>query len=156
MRKECIRTPASPVTANAQGDSPPSAVESMLRVARKLHRQAQTGPITTAMPAIRRAYAAGVFGEQALSAVYQKRQTLQRKHFLRTLAIEAGFADWARLLPALKTLAPEAVAHLTTLPGNFGGLNHWFSTHEEAQTFAHAHGREFVAMGQQAMVPGLD
>lgn len=159
MRKESIHTPVLPT---ADGEPPQeltqlsTAVDAMLQLARKLHRTAQKGPISAAMPAIRRAHAAGVFGDEPLKAVYQRRQALQRKHFLRTLAVEAGFADWETYLPTLRAQTLDAVAHLASPYGTTGSLNHWFSTYEQALVFADQHGQAALTIGKHAMVPGTD
>ncbi|QDL55052.1 hypothetical protein [Rhodoferax aquaticus] len=159
MRKESIHTPPHPIS---DGEPPQeqardsTAVDAMLQLARKLHRAAQKGPISVAMPAIRRAHAAGVFAHEPLKTIYQRRHALQRKHFLRTLAVEAGFADWETYLPVLREQCLEAVAHLLHPNGATGSLNHWFSTYEQAQAFANQHGHVVLTMGKHAMVPGTD
>lgn len=159
MHKESIHTPALPTPDGEPPQEPTqlnTAVDAMLQLARKLHRAAQKGPISAAMPAIRRAHVAGVFGDEPLKAVYQRRQSLQRKHFLRTLAVEAGFADWETYLPVLRKQTVDAVAHLVLPYGTTGSLNHWFSTYEQAQAFANEHGQAVLTMGKHAMVPGSD
>jgi len=128
-----------------------SAMELALRQARTLHRAAKTGTLTQAMPAIRRAHNAGVFAELALSALYRQRHLLQRKHFLRTLAVEAGFANWEAYLPTLRSQPPQDFAHYTS-GREYGYPNAWFSTHAQAAAFAQARGGKVVYYGQQAMV----
>lgn len=143
-----LSEPLSPGT----GRKPATAVDMVLRQARRLHRAARTGSISVAMPAIRRAHAAGVFSELTVSALYRQRHLLQRKHFLRTLAIESGFPDWERFRPELQRLAPEALVHLQAAETLWSSLNHWFSTEAEAAAHAHTHGGRVLRMGHQAVV----
>ncbi|MEO7105860.1 MAG: hypothetical protein ABIZ09_05765 [Rhodoferax sp.] len=128
-----------------------SAVELALRLARTLHRASKDATLFKAMPAVRRAHAAGVFAELTLSALYRQRHLLQRKHFLRTLAVEAGFANWETYRPILRDQPPQALGHYTT-GQEYGYPNAWFSTHAEAIAFAEERGGKVVRYGQQAMV----
>ena len=59
----------------------------------------KAGSISQTMPAIRRVHAAGAVQQLSVSAAYHQRQQLQRNHFLRTLAVKAGFSDWERFRP---------------------------------------------------------
>ncbi len=136
-------TPTSPHTI--------SAVEQTLRMARTLHRASKDATLLVAMPAVRRAHGAGVFAELTLSALYRQRHLLQRKHFLRTLAVEAGFANWESYLPTLRAQPPQALEHYRT-GLEYGYPNAWFSTHAQAVAFAEEHGGKVVRYGQQAMV----
>ena len=128
-----------------------SAVEQALRLARTLHRASKDATVFKAMPSVRRAYAAGVFAELTLSALYRQRHLLQRKHFLRTLAAEAGFANWEAYLPTLRSQPPQMLAHYTNWQ-EFGYPNAWFSTHAQAMAFAQERGGKVVRYGHQAMV----
>ncbi len=144
-----ITTPSvagTPTSSNAI-----SAVEQALRQARTLHRASKDATLLVAMPAVRRAHAAGVFAEMTLSALYRQRHLLQRKHFLRMLAVEAGYANWEAYLPTLRGQPPQAPEHYTT-GLEFGYPNAWFSTHAQAIAFAEEHGGKVVRYGPQAMV----
>lgn len=129
-----------------------TALDRVLRQARRLHRAAQSGPLLLAMPALRRAHAAGVFPGRSLIALYRERQQLQRKHFLRTLAIEAGHPDWEHYRPALATMPPHAVDPLELPNDCHAFLNHWFSTEAEAREHARQHGGAVHRVGTQAVV----
>lgn len=141
--------PADPAEAPSR---PTTALELVLHQARKLHRAAQTGPLLQAMPALRRAHAAGVLPGRSLSTLFRERQQLQRKHFLRTLAVEAGYPDWEHYRPALVSMPPQAVDHLHASTGWHGFLNHWFSTEAEAREHAQQHGGTVHRVGTQAVV----
>ncbi len=146
-------TTSSPSTSTAPAPAPTSvsAVEQALRQARSPHRAAKTGTLTQALPAIRRAHGAGVFAELSLSALYRQRHLLQRKHFLRTLAAEAGFASWEAYLPTLRSQTPQAYGHYTG-GRDYGYPNAWFSTLAQAEAYATEHGGHVLRYGQQAMV----
>ena len=135
---------------------PTTALDLVLRQARRLHRAAQAGPLLQAMPALRRAHAAGALPGRSLSALFRERQQLQRKHFLRTLAVEAGYLDWERYRPTLASLPPQAVDHLKVADGWHAFLNHWFSTEIEARDHARRHGGTVHRVGTQAVVIAAD
>ncbi len=144
-------TPSSPDAGTPTSPNAISAVEQALRQARTLHRASKDATLLAAMPAVRRAHAAGVFAELTLSALYRQRHLLQRKHFLRMLAVEAGFANWESYLPALRNHPPQALEHYTSWR-EFGYPNAWFSTHAQAIAFAEERGGKVVRYGHQAMV----
>ncbi|MES2949539.1 MAG: hypothetical protein V4858_13440 [Pseudomonadota bacterium] len=144
-------TPSSPTAGTPPSNHAISAVEQTLRMARTLHRASKDATLLMAMPAVRRAHAAGVFAELTLSTLYRQRHLLQRKHFLRTLAVEAGFANWETYLPTLRSQAPQALEHYRT-GLEYGYPNAWFSTHAQAIAFVEKHGGKVVRYGQQAMV----
>ena len=152
MRNSSIPTVITSSTAGTPPSSNPiSAVEQALRQARTLHRASKDATLLVAMPAVRRAHAAGVFSELTLSALYRQRHLLQRKHFLRMLAVEAGFANWESYRPALCAQPPQTLEHYTSWR-DFGYPNAWFSTHAQAIAFAEERGGKVVRHGQQAMV----
>lgn len=131
---------------------PLCAIDLVLRQARKLHLAARAGSISSAMPALRRAHGAGLFPGISLSALHRQRATLKRKHFLRLLAIEAGFPDWERFRPVLEHWPPEALDHFKVADEWFAFLNSWFSTEEQASAFAAEHGGRVLRFGRQAVV----
>lgn len=139
-------TTGAPTSPNAI-----SAVEQALRQARTLHRASKDATLLVALPAVHRAHAAGVFSELTLSALYRQRHLLQRKHFLRVLAVEAGFANWESYRPLLRNQPPQTLEHYTSWR-EFGYPNAWFSTHAQAIAFAAERGGKVVLYGQQAMV----
>ncbi|MDT7513628.1 hypothetical protein [Rhodoferax mekongensis] len=130
---------------------PISAVELALREARALHRASKDATLLVAMPAVRRAHTAGVLAGLTLSALYRQRHLLQRKHFLRTLSVEAGFASWDAYLPVLRSRPARALEQCATRL-EFGYPNAWFSTYAQAIAFANEHGGKVVRHGHQAMV----
>lgn len=128
------------------------AVESLLREARRLHRVAKSGSVSEAMPIIRRIEKAGVCFGQSISSLYNERHTLQRKHFLRLLAIEAGYQSWEAYKPILMA-QKVGTSHTPDFDKKvLSTLNLWFSSEQEAQSYADQHGGEVLKYGEQAVV----
>ncbi len=149
--------PPVPSSSSPSLDGPAlSAVEIVLRQARRLHRAATSERLANAMPALRRLQAAGVFPGEDLMSLYRRRQALQRKHFLRLLALEAGFPDWERFRPTLAQMPPEAFDHFKFGNELAGSLNAWFSNEAQAQAYAQRHGGRVIRVGHQAVVTGSD
>ena len=155
MREQGIPSPSVSPASSAGGQSI-TAAKLVLRQARRLHRAAQSERISSAMPAVRRVHAAGVFLDRPLSTLYRERQNLKRKHFLRALAAEAGFPDWERFRPHLDRMPPAAVEHFKVADEWFVFLNSWFSNEEQACAFAHEHGGRVLHVGTQAVVVSPD
>ncbi|MDP2571716.1 hypothetical protein Q8W40_05960 [Vibrio penaeicida] len=138
-------TPQNSPKTNAQ-------IESLLHEARMLHRAAKSGSVSRSLPALRRLHAAGVCYGVSVSGLYQQRETLQRKHFLRMLAIEAGYSSWEKYKPVL--LAPPEHATKTRHFDEkcVSTLNLWFSSEQQAQEYAEQHGGDVLKYGHQAVV----
>lgn len=128
------------------------ALDFVRRQARQLLRDARGERLMDAMPAVRRAHAAGLFGTRPLSAVYRERAQLQLKHFLRTLAHEAGYPSWERYKPVLEHLPAQALGDFVVEGLRAASLNPWFSNEAEAQAYAAQHGGRVVRYRQQAVV----
>ena len=97
-----------------------------------------------------------MFPGLALSALYRDRATVQRKHFLRALAVEAGFPDWETFRPQLDLMSPDAFEHFKLADEGAARLNVWFSNEAQAQVHADEHGGRVVKVGKQAMVVPVD
>ncbi|EGU61701.1 hypothetical protein VINI7043_21276 [Vibrio nigripulchritudo ATCC 27043] len=148
-----MRNQKSPSESNSLTSSKTNpAVESLLREARKLHRVAKSGSVSDAMPIIRRVEKSGVCFGQPVSSLYNQRQTLKRKHFLRMLSIEAGYNSWESYKPVLLAQQDGAAFTPDFDEKVLSTLNLWFSTEEEAQTYANQHGGEVLKYGNQAVV----
>ena len=131
---------------------PITALALVLRQARKLHRAAQSSSLLLAMPALRRVHAAGIIPNSALSRLFRDRNDLKRKHFLRTLAVEAGFAHWEDFRPHLDQMPPEAFEHFNGADERSAVLNLWFSNEAQAQAYASVRGGRVLRFGTQALV----
>lgn len=151
------RSPSRSLPSSLPADKPaPTAYQLVLRQARRLHRAANSDQVLFAMPSVRRAHAAGVLPGLALSELYHDRATLKRKHFLRTLAVEAGFADWETFRAQLERMSPDAFEHFKLADEGVAQLNVWFSDEAQAQVHADAHGGRVVRVGKQAVVVPVD
>ena len=148
--------PLSPSATRSPAKDSITAIDLVRRQARRLHRAARSGSLALALPALRRVHAACVFPDRPLSAIYRDRDSLKRKHFLRALAVEAGFPDWERFRPHLDQMASEAFDHFRIVDEGFVFLNLWFSNEEQAHTFARQHGGQVLRVGHQAVVASQD
>jgi hypothetical protein len=158
MHERSVHSPSSSAafSAGQESISAIAAIELVRRQARRLHRAALSGSIAVAMPALRRVHAADIFPDRPLSTIYREREGLKRKHFLRTLAVEAGFPDWERFRPHLDQMPPEAFDHFKVVDEWFVFLNSWFSNEEQAHAFARKHGGRALRIGNQAVVVSPD
>ncbi|MGC9492662.1 hypothetical protein, partial [Vibrio genomosp. F10] len=111
-------------------------IETLLREARVLHRAARTGSITQALPILRRIKASGACHDQSISSLFNQRNTLQRKHFLRVLALEAGYTSWEKYKPVLLTRPEQAFVNSVHNGNDIATLNLWFSSEQQAQAYA--------------------
>ncbi|AZC64573.1 hypothetical protein [Pseudomonas chlororaphis] len=133
--------------------SPASQAASLvLREAKRLHRTATSGSLASALPILRRLLASNSLPGLSLPELYRQRDKVQRKHLLRTLASEAGFAHWETYRQALDELAPEQLQHFELVYRQAGHLNCWFSSPDEAREYVAHHGGRLLCVGQQAVV----
>jgi len=139
--------PASPSPSQSS-----SAADLLRAEARRLHRQLTDGALSSALPVLRRLQRAGVLPPERLPVLYAARQTVQRKHLLRLLALEAGFDSWEACARALQTLDPQVLAPMLAAERGTAELKLWFA--EPAQAHAHAllHGGQAVALRGQGVV----
>ncbi|AJO79631.1 hypothetical protein [Pseudomonas sp. MRSN 12121] len=129
-----------------------SAASLVLREARRLHRSATCATLASALPILRRLLASDSLPGLSLPELYRQRDQVQRKHLLRTLAREAGFASWEAYRQALDELAPEQLQHFELVYRQAGHLNCWFSSLDEARAYVASHGGRLLPVGQQAVV----
>lgn len=144
-----MRTTKSTIPGNS---SHGSAAALVLREAKRLHRAAISDSLSTALPVLRRLLAAGAVPPARLPELFRRRSTLQRKHLLRTLGIEAGFTSWEAHRPALDRLAVSELRQLELAHQGASCLNLWFSSELEARAFAARHGGRPIRVGSQAVV----
>ena len=142
-----------PFPATSDSSAAVDPLDRLLQHARRLHRAARAAAISTAMPVIRRVHAAGLFPDLGLAGLYRARASLQRKHVLRMLAIEAGYASWEAYRAALPALAPDACTPWLPSESLSAGLNLWFSNEAEARA-ALGDGVRWLRFGTQVVVDG--
>lgn len=124
----------------------------VLREARRLHRAAASDSPSISLPVLRRVLAAGAAPTRTLPNLFRARNTVQRKHVLRTLAVEAGYGSWeeyARALPLLDMQQLQLALHAER---GASRLKLWFASEAEAAQFASEHGGQAVRVGKQAVV----
>jgi len=124
----------------------------VLREAKKLHRAAVSESLAESLPVLRRLLSAQVIQGLSLPELSQGRSKVQRKHVLRALAIEAGYSSWEEYRVALVGLEPHALEQFDVLKRAAGYPNLWFSSFEEAEVHAAAHGGRAIRVGKQAVV----
>jgi hypothetical protein len=135
----------------SRGDATTST-QVVLREAKRLHRAATSGSLSAALPVLRRILAAGAVPTTTLPNLFGRRDTVQRKHVLRTLAYEAGHMNWEEYRPTLAHADGRQLEQFSVLEKGYANLNLWFSSESEAQRFATQHGGRAVRVGMQAVV----
>lgn len=136
----------------SQDPSPHEAIAWLHREARRLHRAAASDSLAASLPVLRRLLASGAIRHASLPEAFRRRGELQRKHLLRTLAVEAGFESWEAWRPALAGLSRAELERIAGLPRDTSQLKLWFRNLGEADAYASAHGGQPVAVGRQAVV----
>jgi hypothetical protein len=140
----------SPLSLSSSSAS--AAAVLVLRAARRLHKSALDAAPSQSLPVLRRVLASGSLRDLLLPELYKNRALVRRKHILRTLAVEAGYASWEAYREALTTLRVEDLPHFDLVRGEVGYPNLWFSSVNEAQAYAFQHGGRVMAVGEQAVV----
>lgn len=136
----------------SQDPSPNEAIAWLHREARRLHRAAASDSLAAALPVLRRVLASGAIRHDSLPEAFRRRDELQRKHLLRTLAVEAGFESWEAWRPALQGLSRADLERTAGGPRDTSQLKLWFRNLAEADAYAATHGGQAVAVGGQAVV----
>ena len=130
----------------------PDAAKSVLALAKKLHRAAQSDGLSESLPVLRRLLNAGVLSGLALPQLHARRLQVQRKHVLRMLAIEAGSSSWEGYRRLLDAMTPAELIHFDMVRGVSGYPNLWFSSTREAEAYALQQGGRVLPVGSQAVV----
>lgn len=138
--------------SNRQSTAASTAVTMVLELARRLHKGARSDSPVHSLPVLRRVLATGTLRELSLPDLYRQRSTVQRKHILRMLAMEAGFAGWEQYRPALGGMKPDQLTHLDLTNGRAGYPNLWFSSRAEAEQYAGTQGGIALPVGRQGVV----
>lgn len=126
--------------------------QTMRRLARRLHRAARSERVSVALPILRRLQAAKVFSEPRLSALFERRQKIQRKHLLRLLAVESGFADWERFCLVLADAPELAFFDADLIERSWMHANLWFASEAEARAHAAVHGGRVRRYGCHSVI----
>ncbi len=142
------------VDESLQNDGQPGGqvVSLLLREARKLHRAATSKSLADSLPILRRLLGTQVIRGMTLPELSRQRHTVQRKHVLRALAIEAGYSGWEAYRGALIDMEPDRFQQFDVLRRTAGYPNLWFSSVAAAESYAVEHGGHAIRVGQQAVV----
>ena len=132
-----------------------TALAQVLRQAKMLHRAASSDALASALPVLRRLLLAGVTPAMRLPELHRNRAQVQRKHLLRLLAREAGYASWDAYRKVLSELKAEQLEQFDLLRRQAGYPNLWFASMDAAQQHARQHGGRVVKVGQQAVILDL-
>lgn len=130
----------------------PDALQQVLREARRLHRAAQSPQLHIALPVLRRLIASGALTRQSLPELARERATLQRKHVLQAIALEAGYPSWESWRPALEGAMGCEWLEQQDLLRHTGQLNLWFPDEAQARAHAAVHGGRVLRVGRQGVV----
>lgn len=129
-----------------------TAVDRVLREARKLHRAAASESLACALPVLRRLIASDTLQGISLPQLRKQRKLVRRKHILRMLAIEAGHASWEAYRHVLAAMQPHEIEDFDMLRRELGYPNLWFASLPEARAFAAEHGGRVLPFRRQAVV----
>lgn len=129
-----------------------ATLERVRRQARALLRAARSESLVSAMPALRRLHAAGLFAELKLSALLAQRQQVRLKHCLRALAIEFGYPSWKALKPCIGDLPARLLDRDRLHAPGSASLHLWFANEAQANAYAAIHGGRVVLVGRHAVL----
>ncbi|MDN0085191.1 hypothetical protein QU487_21005 [Crenobacter sp. SG2305] len=119
--------------------------------ARRMLRQTQGEQPSRALPVRRRVLTAQVTPERKLTDLYARRESLQLKHMLHTLAAELGFASWEHCKAEID-LRPAALLDRYRLDlGAYGDYEtNWFPDKAAVRQWQQQHGGYVLRYGEQA------
>ncbi len=140
--------------ASSEPPVPGDAAKIVLGMAKRLHKAATSESLALSLPVLRRVLATGTLHDMSLPALRRNRSMVQRKHILRTLAIEAGHPSWEAYRKVLSSVAASALEHYDLIRPTAGYPNLWFSTATQAAEHAGVHGGRAVRVGGQGVVVG--
>lgn len=129
-----------------------TSIDVVLREARRLHRAAASDARSVALPVLRRLVATQAVPFVALPALFRARATVQRKHVLRALAVEAGHPHWDAYREALASVDASTVRRAFDLERGASTLKLWFASEADAIRFAAVHGGQAVRVAAHAVV----
>jgi len=138
--------------SSSEAPVPGGAARLVLGMAKRLHKAAASESLVLSLPVLRRVLAAQTLQGLSLPALRRNRCMVQRKHILRTLAIEAGYPSWEAYRQALSHMAASELAHYDLIRATAGYPNLWFSTATQASEHAGLHGGRAVRVGSQGVV----
>ena len=128
-------------------------LNSLLRVAKSLHRAARSESRLRSLPILRRLISSETFRQISLPELHRQRAIIQRKHILQMLALEAGYFSWSEYKRNISTQSAEQQhVHYSIALRYAGYPNIWFTSILEAEEYSAEHGGQPIAVGKQAVV----
>lgn len=128
------------------------AARLVLDVARRLHRAAMSESLAVSLPVLRRILASATLRNISLAELRRRNQMVQRKHILRTLAIEVGFSSWEEYRRALDTMTADQLQHFDLVYRGAGYPNLWFPSLAQAREHAAVNGGIALRLGEHGVV----
>lgn len=129
-----------------------TAAAVVLREAKILHKAVCSTALMKSLPVLRRLLEAKALPGSSLPELFRRKESIQRKHVLRMLAMEAGYPSWERYRQVLSTLDPAGLSHFDIARRDKGSLNLWFASLAEAEQYAAVHGGKPLRVGRHAVI----
>lgn len=128
-------------------------LDTWLREAKTLHRQAKSDSLSCSLPVLRRLLNTNVLIGLTLPELKKDTTIVQRKHLLQMLAVESGHKSWADFKHALENMFESDQMQLPySLELKQAGYpTLWFSQSSEAHAYASENGGKVVIVGKQAV-----
>lgn len=128
------------------------AVKPVLNLAKRLHKAALSEQLSLSLPVLRRVLATRTLYDISLPELRQSRSRVQRKHILRTLAIESGYPSWEEYRQALSSMVASDLEHYDLIRPTAGYPNLWFPSVSQAAKHVVTHGGQAIRVGDQGVV----
>ncbi|SON49996.1 hypothetical protein [Vibrio tapetis] len=129
-------------------------VEFWLFEAKLLHKHVKSERKSHSLPVLRRLLNQKVLVGLSLPELQKDVSIVQRKHLLQLVSIENGFASWVAFKQTLESASDSSGQYLPERIKlkNIGYPALWFSTMDEAVSYANIHGGEAIPVGSQAVI----
>ncbi|MGF1695778.1 hypothetical protein L4C54_08895 [Vibrio lamellibrachiae] len=129
-------------------------VEIWLYEAKLLQKSTKSDQLSSSLPILRRLLKHSVLVGLSLPELQKDVTIIQRKHLLQLISIENGFKSWVEFKSVLESSINSSDKYLPQRIKlkNIGYPARWFSTMEEAQSYANIHGGEAISVGTQAVI----
>ncbi len=129
-------------------------VEFWLFEAKLLHKHVKSERKSYSLPVLRRLLNQKVLVGLSLPELQKDVSIIQRKHLLQLVSIENGFVSWVEFKQTLESASDSSEQYLPERIKlkNIGYPALWFSTLNEAVSYANIHGGEAIPVGSQAVI----
>lgn len=129
-------------------------VELWLYEAKLLHKSTKSDQLSHSLPTLRRLLNCNVLVGISLPELQKESSIIQRKHLLQLIAKENGFNSWVEFKTVLESESGTSDNYIPQRLKlkNIGYPALWFSTMDEAVSYAKIHGGEAISVGTQAVI----